>query len=252
MMKVLSLNLNGYAEKHGAWDARRELIVLAVQEVQPDFLAFQAVHRVPDIAEGDDQATQIASRLKLYPYVHFQPSITYPDLSAEGSAILSRYPFLSLDCHQFSLRERTEDQNHRVLLHAQFQLPTGPFHLFNAHFSWVDEQAKDNVDETLPVLESFQGQRMLVGDLNATPDSEVVARFKETGWIDAWATLRPEDEGFTFESSSLSKRIDYVWVDQSLRERLHAIRTIADTENGRGARPSDHLGLLVDLSFSVG
>jgi endonuclease/exonuclease/phosphatase family metal-dependent hydrolase len=182
----------------------------------------------------------------------YQPAFTYPDLRAEGSAILSRHPFLSLDCHQLSLRDGTDDPTRRVLLHARFHLPTGPFHLFNAHFSWVHEQAEDNLKETLPILESVQGQRMLVGDLNATPDSIIMQRFVEAGWIDAWAALRPEDNGYTFESNSLSKRIDYAWVDQSLRERLHAIRTIAGAEKGRGARPSDHVGLLVDLSFSAG
>jgi endonuclease/exonuclease/phosphatase family metal-dependent hydrolase len=252
MLKVLTLNLNGYSDKHGGWAERQDLIVTAIHETQPDFLAFQAVHRVSKIAEGKDQATQIASRLKHYPYVHFQPAITYPDLSAEGSAILSKHPFLSLDCHQLSLRDGTDDPTQRILLHARFQLPSGPFHLFNAHFSWVDEQAEDNLIETLDVLESVQGQRMLIGDLNATPDSFVMERLKAAGWTDAWAALRPDDNGYTFESNNRSKRIDYIWVDQTLREKLYAIRTIADTENNRGARPSDHVGLLVDLSFSDG
>jgi endonuclease/exonuclease/phosphatase family metal-dependent hydrolase len=252
MLKVLTLNLNGYNEKYGAWASRQDLIAAAIQEAQPDILAFQAVQQDPHIASGDDQAAQIASRFTHYPYVHFQPAVTYPDHCAEGSAFVSRYSIFPVNCRELTLRTGTDDPTRRVVLHAQFDLPSGPFHLFNAHFSWVDEQAQDNLEETLPFLESFAGQRMLVGDLNAEPDSTVIKRFEEAGWTDAWAALHPADEGYTFESNRLFKRIDYVWVDQSMRERLHAIQTIANSENDRGARPSDHLGLLVNLSFSDG
>jgi endonuclease/exonuclease/phosphatase family metal-dependent hydrolase len=250
MLKVLTLNLNYYIEKHGAWADRQNLIVAAIEEAAPDILAFQAVRKDPNIAAGDDQAAQIASRLNHYPYLHFQPAIIYPDLSAEGSAVLSKYPFSGIVCRELTRRAGTDDPTHRVVLHAQFDFPTGSFHLFNAHFSWVAEQAQDNLKEALSFLESFQGQRMLVGDLNAAPDSVVIKRFEEAGWIDAWAVLHPKEDGYTFESNNLSQRIDYVWVEDNLIERLESIRTIADSEDLRGARPSDHVGLLVDLDLS--
>jgi endonuclease/exonuclease/phosphatase family metal-dependent hydrolase len=252
MLKVLTLNLNGYNEKHGSWAVRQDLIAAAIQEAQPDILAFQAVQKDPNIAEGDDQADQIASRFTHYPYVHFQPAIIHKDKRAEGSAILSTIPFLDVDCRKLTLLPGTDDPTHRVILHARFDLPTGPLHLFNAHFSWVDEQAQENLEESLSFLESFQGQRMLVGDLNASPDSSVIKQFEEAGWIDAWTALHPDQNGFTFESNSLSKRIDYVWVDESLKGKLHAIQVVANIENDKGARPSDHVGLLVDFSFSDG
>jgi endonuclease/exonuclease/phosphatase family metal-dependent hydrolase len=253
MLKVLTLNLNYYGEKHGKWTDRQKLITAAINEAQPDILAFQAVRTDPHIAAGKDQAAQIASRFDHYPYVHFQPAITYHNYSAEGSALVSRYPFVEINCQKLSLQSGSDDLTHRVVLHARFSLETGSFHLFNAHFSWVDDQAQDNLEETLPFLESFEGHRMLVGDLNTVPDSSIIKRFEEAGWTDAWATLHPQENGYTFyESDRLSKRIDYALVDPSLEKRLHSVCTIADMEDDRGARPSDHVGLLVDLDISMG
>jgi endonuclease/exonuclease/phosphatase family metal-dependent hydrolase len=252
MLKVLTLNLNYYVEKHGPWTTRQELIAAHIEAEQPDILAFQAVRSDPKIAGGDDQASQIASRFPYYPYVKFQPAIRYSDGSAEGSAFLSKYPFSEFDCLELTRLAGTDDPTHRVVLHARFDLPRAPFHLFNAHFSWIEEQAQANLEETLPFLESFQGQRMLVGDLNTAPGSHVIKQFEEAGWTDAWAALHPDEDGYTFESDNLSTRIDYVWVDKSLVNELNAVRKIADTVDDRGARPSDHVGLLVDLSISDG
>jgi endonuclease/exonuclease/phosphatase family metal-dependent hydrolase len=253
MLKVLTLNVNYYGDKYGGWTDRQNLIVAAINEAQPDILALQAVRKDPNVAAGENQAAQIASRFDHYPYVHFQPAITYSDQSAEGSAFISKYPFGEINCYKLSLRPGSDDSTHRVVLHARFELETGPLHLFNAHFSWVDEQAQDNLEETLPFLESFEGHRMLVGDLNAVPGSNIIKRFEEAGWTDAWAALHPQEDGYTFyESDRLSKRIDYAWVHQRLEKRLHSVCTIADMEDNRGARPSDHVGLLVDLDVSMG
>jgi endonuclease/exonuclease/phosphatase family metal-dependent hydrolase len=251
LFKVLTLNLNYYVDKHGAWPHRLDLITAAIQDEQPDLLAFQAVRQDPELWGGDHQAAQIASRFNDYPYIHFQPAITNTDRSAEGSAILSKVPFAELNSRQLTLRAGTDDPTQRVVLHARFDLPEGPFHLFNGHFSWVEEQAQDNVKETLSFLDLFSGQRMLVGDLNAAPDSIVIKRFEAAGWTDAWGALFSEQNGYTFESNQPSMRIDYAWLDQALVGRLRSIHITADTEDNRGARPSDHLGLLVDLDLTM-
>jgi hypothetical protein len=54
---------------------------------------FPGSSKDPNIASGDDQAAQIASRLTSLSVCPFSACSYYPDLSAEGSAVLSKYPF---------------------------------------------------------------------------------------------------------------------------------------------------------------
>jgi endonuclease/exonuclease/phosphatase (EEP) superfamily protein YafD len=135
------------------------------------------------------------------------------------------------------------------LIHARFDLPEGPFHLFNAHFSWVPEQARLNLDEALPYMRSFRGPAALVGDLNTPPDSDVLQPLREAGWLDVWSELRPTEAGPTFEADNPSLRIDYVWVNSELRPQVEAIEIVTGNRDESGVRLSDHLGLLATFSL---
>jgi endonuclease/exonuclease/phosphatase family metal-dependent hydrolase len=72
MLKIMTLNLNYYIENYGPWPLRRGLIVAEIQESEPDLITFQAVKKDPNLFDGQDQATQIASMAR-YPYFVYQP-----------------------------------------------------------------------------------------------------------------------------------------------------------------------------------
>ncbi len=252
MLKVMTLNINYYGTKHGPWSVRRKLIQQVIQAARPDIIALQAVRQDPAVQHSIDQAAQLAELLPEYVYRIFQEAAHTPDGGSEGSAFLSRIKILESHSLELSLRPGLEDNNPRVVLHARFDLPGSPFHIFNAHFSWVFQQALDNADEALAYTHSLAGRAMLVGDLNTIPTDEPMKRFGAAGWTDAWATLRPDQEGFTFvESGRLAKRIDYAWVNALLEPELQSIDIVADNQTAEGARPSDHAGLLITLSTNT-
>ncbi len=245
MFTVVSLNINYYVDKHGPWEQRRGLICEALELANADFVALQAVRQDPARESGLDQAQQFSRMLPVYRYVFFAPAETFPDGSVHGSAILSQHPFASQDSLPLSLQPGLEDANRRLLLHAAFELPHMVLHLFNAHFSWVPEQARENLKQAIPYIGRVTGPALLVGDFNTPAGSGLLDPLMQAGWTDAWARLHPDDPGATFEAPKTKLRIDYAWVNPALSSKLKGIELILG-DTGK-IRMSDHLGLKVQF-----
>lgn len=249
MLKILTLNINLLGDRHGPWDRRKPLAAALIHEFRPDIVALQAVRQQAGL-HGGNQAHELAGLLPKYRHVVFRPGTQYDDGAADGMAILASIPIDSIDVLPLSRREGIEDPWRRIVLSARFLLSTGPFHLFNGHFSWVQPQAQDNVRETLPAINAAEGLRMLVGDFNSTADCESMQMLARAGWVDAWAALRGNEPGYTFESNAPSSRIDYAWVPGEYRQNLESIHIVGRETTG-GVRLSDHCGLLVKIRRSV-
>lgn len=249
MLTVMTLNLNYYVDKHGGWPQRRALIHEAIASVSPDIVAFQAVRRELAIGGGVDQATQLARVLEGYDQVFYEPADERTDGTTQGMAIISRIPIKARAVQGLGRRPGIEDDNPRVVQHAVFQLSEGSFHLFNSHFSWVEEQVRDNLDETLPLITGSNEMKLVVGDMNTEPDSPLLDQFRQADFTDAWAELRPDEPGYTFEADKPEKRIDYAWVNALLKPHLRDIKVVSNNRDHEGVRMSDHFGLVVGLDL---
>jgi endonuclease/exonuclease/phosphatase family metal-dependent hydrolase len=238
-MKLLTLNLNGYAEKHGPWERRRERIIELLGRERPDVLALQAVATDPARDGGLDQATQLARARPEYGWLHVEP----PDLAGlqPGSAFLSRLPLHDIAALPLTPRPGCADSSPRVALHACIALPLGPLHVFNAHLSWVPAQAAENLRELLPWVASFGAPAIVAGDLNTPADSPLLDALRDRGFRDLWQQLRGDEPGPTFESHDPSLRIDFVWASAALAARARDIERLDGERDGEHL--SDHLGL---------
>ncbi|HEY9199232.1 MAG TPA: endonuclease/exonuclease/phosphatase family protein [Gammaproteobacteria bacterium] len=244
MLRMMTLNLNQFGDKHGAWEIRLERVLQTLRLHAPDIAAFQAVGAETGIAAGKDQARQIAACLPEYSQVWFQAAQRSGDDKLQGSAFLSRAPLVPVGHQELPFEDNTEDGNRRLLLHARAQNGAEPLELINAHFSWVPQINQANVAAALSYLQTLTGPVLLAGDLNAPPDSAGMRLLADAGWTDAWALLHPDDPGYTFEADHPAQRIDYVWANQAAVTRLRTIERIVPEGD---ARLSDHLGLLVTL-----
>lgn len=246
MIRLMTLNLNGHGERHGPWSERRPRVAAAVAMTRPDVIALQAVARDPQRDDGLDQAVQVARDAGDDYAVHVHTTARHPDGREDAIAVLSRRRPVDVRAHALSRRDGLDDRSPRALLQVTFIGPAGPWHLLAAHFSWVAEQASDNVGEALHHLDRLGGPVVLAGDLNQTPDSDALARLRAAGFTDAWGALRPDDPGFTFyEHGALCKRIDYALLAPALAARLRGVTLVLDEPGQR--RASDHAGLVVDL-----
>lgn len=244
MFKLMTLNINQYGDKHGKWEARQSRIVQAIAAAKPDVIALQAVRGDLVRSEGQDQARQLASQLAGYAHVHFQAAHQHDDGRIDGLAFIARVPLEEVRHHRLPYIDNPEDESHRLLLCARVRTATGDWWIANGHFSWVPTVNDGNVQAALRCLGDLREPRLLVGDFNAVPESAGMQRLANDGWGDAWARLRPEDNGFTFEADVPAHRIDYVWADPALAPRLQIIESFGEGE----ARFSDHLGLVVTLT----
>lgn len=238
MLSILTLNINYRIAKHGTWAERRTLIAAAARERQADVMALQAVEGL----NGDNQARELAALLG-FEHVAFVAAMK-DGAGSRGSAFISRYPLRDVTVRQLGARPGDEDPNRRVVLRAEIASRAGRFDLYNAHFSWVPQQALANARETL----AFSRGRpaLFLGDLNSAPDSPAMNALSQAGWLDLWADLRPTEPGFTFESDQPTQRIDYALATKGVRPGVRAIERVA-TSGTNGPRLSDHLGLLVTL-----
>jgi len=248
MLKIVTLNLNYFVEKHGLWPSRKKLIIQQLEETDPDIVFFQAVARHPDLYVGQDQARQISSGLSKYKYHTFDLAQSQPDGTLQGNAIISKLPLSETTCLKLNLLPDLSDTNKRLVQHVAITTAEKTFHLYNAHFSWVEDQAIQNAEQaTQFISEQSPGFTILAGDLNTAPDSKVFERFKKAGLTDAWQIVHGDKAGYTFESDNPSSRIDYFWISTSLSSQLRTVKVIA-TSPGE-VRLSDHLGLMIELDI---
>lgn len=150
------------------------------------------------------------------------------------------------------------------LLHAQLDLGGEPLHVFELHLKNPTKAVADEavqaaeVEQILQEVEARSGhvRTLLIGDFNSRSpeDGETelvagIARFLETGYVDAWKHLHSTDEvvptkiARSFEGS----RIDYTLVSPDLLGRVAGAGIATETSYPEN---SDHRAIWVRLDAS--
>lgn len=268
MQKLRFVTLNLWSH-HPPWPTRRQLIQKGLLAEAPDFVAMQEV--LQPHGTGTAQADEVAEGLGYRVLFSRACQITRPIAADFGNALLSR----------FSIREhRTEplptppDAEPRSLLYALCSVKVGVLPVLVTHLSWEPELAAVRRAQLRHVTDFLRHELqalphrlpghvvilppVLLGDLNAAPDSpEIVDFLATTGFTDCFAAVG-KGPGLTMDADrnpaakkdlvALSRRIDYVMLGAfpSVEVRIKAARLCLDQDEG-GVFPSDHFGMLVDL-----
>lgn len=153
-----------------------------------------------------------------------------------------------------------------------------------------DERRKEELEMAIGEIKRLKQKADLLifaGDLNFSPGTENYKELQGIGFVDLWGKLRPEDEGFTFDSvknpsnhhflerfrlplevddltfqpemkesmnkalreaDSRPRRIDYMWANA---DKIDAFKKIDmfGFENLNCVAPSDHFGLVADFEI---
>lgn len=269
MLNVITLNAANYDDV-GNWEKRKEMICNTISSNDADIVALQEIrfdaHQESTKLSYQNMGEQILTELSTF-NTYENSSIVYQwaqyyengsttqqiTTTWEGLAVISRRPIVETGTMFLSMPENSGDKNHRITLYtACYPDSGGVFYLFNTHFAvydWCPTCVTLNVTETVKYMNRFGSfSRLLVGDLNATPDNPEIQRLAESGFIDVWANQHPQDSGYTYPSKNPQKRIDYVWADKALAESVKSVELIC-TQPDACVYASDHVGLLVKLSI---
>lgn len=233
-MRFLSLNLGGVSDAYGSWETRAARIGRLIDKERVDVLVAQAAPL------GEDR--RFAPDLHVLMPGHDNVALAVPGgiEPPTGMAIVANASLTEVRQCDLSKREG-EDPFRRKLLAAR--LPDFDLTIVDAHFSWVEDQANDNVREALAFVAGIDGDVLLVGDMNQPCDGDAMGAIADAGFTDCW-TRSSGGEGLTFESGKLWGRIDYVW-ELAAHPRVSSVRTVGGS--GEYAL-SDHLGLLAELA----
>jgi endonuclease/exonuclease/phosphatase family metal-dependent hydrolase len=235
-------------------EARTQIVIGAILALQPDAVLLQEVSitsQRPNI--GETIATAVGYDWR---WVH---AAGVAPVFEEGPAILTRWPILASDDAQL---EGQKGATGRAALRATLELPFGEIVVGSTHLTNTggDEEQASQAVMAYNLLAGGRGVLggVLGGDMNAEPDALTMRFFRgETAHdgvsgdlIDAWATVRPTDPGFTSPADNPDHRIDYILVLPGTTEtaRPESCEIMFDQPVG-GILASDHLGLYCTFTF---
>ena len=239
-LRVLVYNI--HAGKDAAGEHNLERVAALVESTGASVAMLQEVDRGTERSGAEDQPAALEELTGAAAV--FGRTLDYQG-GEYGIAVLSRFPVEDGRVVPLVVQPPQEraggSYEPRGMLVVSLATPAGPVHVVNTHFdpSRSDHYRIQEVEQLVTLADSLRGAGHVVlgGDLNAEPDSEVIARLRAAGWRDAWEECGAGD-GLTFPASGPVKRIDYLF----LSEGLSCVRAgIPETD------ASDHRPLLVIL-----
>lgn len=229
-VRVMTYNLHNGFNTDGRLDP--ESIARTIEQAKPDILGLQEVERGWYIDSSLDLLGWLSQRLRL-PYI-YGPTAD----PIWGNAVLSRYPIKEWGNVPLPPRDLLLK---RGLLWARVDIGSGQELLFIVtHFHHVEKDAEIRRQQS-PELIRFWNKRprtIVVGDFNATPDSQEIAMLREAGLQDAFMAAG-QGQGLTWPSYDPRVRIDYIWLSPDLAASDLVIPQ---------STASDHLGIAVTVN----
>lgn len=250
------------------WRERQPGILATIERFTPDVVALQEVWG----AEGTTQAEEIGQALGYharfaapsYP-VAPDPAV-HPDHAGVelGIAVLSRWPIISAEAIAMPSRHRAWDP---VVLKASVAHPAGPLPVLVACLEHATTYSDDRLAQAalLADLGTDPGTdgpcpSLVMGDLNAAPDSAVLRPLRDV-LIDAWVAGHGSADAITLPSTHPSaplgagpelvdQRIDHIFFRPGHEDQLVNVESaLIAGEAVDGIFPSDHRAVICDFRW---
>lgn len=232
-VRVLVYNLHNGVNPWGQLDL--EAIAQTIESENPDVVALQEVSRGWIVNGSADMLQWLGQRLGM-PYVWGAT-----EAGNWGNAVFSRYPIISSEDHALPPDDLLL---HRGFIFVEVDInETNPLRLINTHYHHLDDGSAIRVEQTEALLGFWNGRAhtLIMGDLNARPDSPEMQMFRDAGFTDAIdaAGIVP---GYTYSSTEPDRRLDYIWYTADM--------TAADVVINPSTA-SDHLGVAATIEMNT-
>ncbi|HMC22211.1 MAG TPA: endonuclease/exonuclease/phosphatase family protein [Thermoanaerobaculia bacterium] len=226
---VMTYNIAGHDQLYDPNHIRK--IAAVIDEVKPDIVGLQEVHRKTWQARFHDQARELHELTGLN--IYFGPS--YSEVGGGfGNAILTRGDFLAVTIHPLpSIGEP------RSVIESVIRIDGATINVYVTHLTSWGRLKSASRDEELHCLAKHVRTSLypylLLGDFNATPQRDEMQKFRQ---LNA-AQICGEDIGVTLPM--LRERIDYIFADYGWDVRSSRV-----VKSG----PSDHYPVIAELFWN--
>ena len=206
-VKVMTYNIHSGYNVDGGQDF--EAIAQVIERSGADIVGLQEVSRGRLMDGSADMTAWLSRRLGM------QVLFLGTEEPIWGNALLSRYPILDSGESDLPLEGTTM---RRGYLWAKIDLgEEQPLLVIVTHLHHIEKDSQIRQVQ-VPVILDFwnnQSQTLLVGDLNAEPDSAEMVLIAKAGLIDSWLESGV-GEGYSYYATDPYKRIDYLWSSPDL------------------------------------
>ncbi len=241
-LRVASFNIHHGVGLDGRLDLERIAGVIEAQA--PDVIGLQEVDRhFGERSQFVDQARWLAERLDMHVVfganLDLEPLTPGAERRQYGTAILSRHRIREW---RNTLLPRPGGGEQRGLLEAVIRVRGTRVRAFNTHLQHNSQAERlAQVAAIRDIVGRSRESVVLVGDLNATPDSQEIAAITED-LTDAWVE-GGEGDGYTYDAATPHARIDYVLTSSDVVTLAAAVVT---------SDAADHLPVVADLVLPGG
>jgi endonuclease/exonuclease/phosphatase family metal-dependent hydrolase len=237
--------------------------VATLERLQPDVLCLQEVWAAGEVTHADE----LAGRLGLHSvFCRTRMPDVEPESGADGLgiAVLGRWPVLR--ARQYPLTDGPRGRGERepsVALLVSFDHSSGPLHVATACPDWDVDRGDARLAQTTALAELLSDPLLdgaapvvLAADLNARPNTQEFRALTNV-LTDAWASVHPGDDGWTFTTGNrfvgsgewlADGRIDHILFRSGSYDHPVTVRAaaLAGTED---PPPSDHYAIAADLQW---
>ena len=234
-MMLTAMTYNIFSGRNLKRDLNLEHAALVIRSVQPDFVTLNEVRSHTEDVGPVNQAEELGKLTGYQPV--FVRAIDI--LGGEyGNGFLSRLPVVQTDIFHIPDPPRTGEYfyEHRCILRSVLMAGETKITVFSTHFGLAPAEQENAVKTVLELLEKESNPVLLMGDLNAQPQDEVVQPL--------FAALEDVCGGMdilTFPSDEPKIKIDHILYRGSWQaKQVYSI----DTQN------SDHRPLIAKLELA--
>ncbi|MEJ3653435.1 endonuclease/exonuclease/phosphatase family protein [Actinomycetes bacterium KLBMP 9759] len=249
------------------WAARQPGIAATLRLLDADVVALQEVWGSSGTSQADRFGAQLG-RHSAFVAPGLPPPPDPPERADQrgidvGLGLLSRWPISRCKAVEMPARFRDPPP---VAMRATVDHPAGPLHVVVACLEWepafqADRVAQARALAALAADERLDGPAPVVvaGDLNAAPDSPVLAPLRDR-MVDAWAAGGGDPDAVTLSSTHpfapveaeelIDQRIDHVFLRPGLPDQRVRVER-AELAGGPvdGLDPSDHRAVVCDIAW---
>ena len=242
--KVLTYNI------HSGCDAQKnhnfEAIIDVLSASGADVIGINEVDRYWDSRSNwQDQVEILSNRLKMEAF--YAPAMILPPKDGRkqkreyGNALFTRFPIIEKTKHAMYMHDDptitydgTCDTESRSLLQANLNLRGSELWVLVTHLTVYDQKDRLNQVKKLgKIIKSLEGALILMGDLNATADSE------ELSILTKCLDDPSEGRGFVTYYPENPRQIDFILTRNLECKNIEVIKSDA----------SDHYPVVADLTF---